>query len=148
MCVWTEWTGAAAVQARGLLRRLAADQGGATAVEFALVAPLLLVLLLGSIETGRYIWFAAALDHAVSEAARCAEVMKGACATPAGLAENVGAGLQRLAVHAPVEPAALATRRAACGTLIRVALPYPSLVPGLGPALPALDASACIGRGG
>jgi hypothetical protein len=131
-----------------LLRRLVADRRGATAIEFALVAPLLLALLFGSLETGRYIWFAAALDHAVGKAARCAEVTGGVCATPEGLAEEVKAGLSGLAVLAPVEESALITRAAACGTEIRVGLPYPSLVPGLGPVLPALDASACIRQGG
>jgi hypothetical protein len=132
----------------GLLRRLAADASGATAIEFALVAPLLLALLFGSLETGRYIWFAAALDHAVGKAARCAEVIGGACATPQGLAEEVKGSLAGLAVLAPVGESALVTRAAACGTEIRVGLTYPSLVPGLGPVLPALNASACIGQGG
>lgn len=134
--------------AGGLLRAVAADQRGTTAIEFALVAPLLLAFLFGSLETGRYIWFAAALDHAVGKAARCAEVVGGACATPEGLAEAVKAGLSGLAVIAPVGTSALVIRKAACGTEVQVGLPYPSLVPGLGPALPILHASACIRQGG
>lgn len=127
-------------------RRLGGDERGATAVEFALVAPLLFALLFGGIETGRYLWFAAALDHAVGSAVRCAEVTGGACATPAGLAEDVRRTLARLAVATPVPADALHAAPAPCGTRIEVGLPYPSLLPGLGPAMPKLIASACIRR--
>ncbi len=132
------------VPGAGVLRRLGADRRGATAVEFALVAPVLLAMLFGGIEAGRYLWFAAALDHAVGAAARCAEVEGGACATPEGLAEDMKATLARLAVDAPLPKGALKTGEAPCGTEIRVGLPYPALLPGLGPAMPALFATACI----
>lgn len=130
----------------GLAGRLAADRRGATAVEFALVAPLLLALLFGSVETGRYLWFAAVLDHAVGEAARCPEVVGAGCATPDVFRGRMEERLARLAGSSPGRDPAMVMRPATCGTEVRVSLPYPSLVPGLGPALPALSASACIGQ--
>ncbi|WP_194745474.1 TadE/TadG family type IV pilus assembly protein [Thermaurantiacus tibetensis] len=126
------------------LRRLGADTRGATAVEFALVSPLLLALVLGGIEAGRYLWFAAALDHAVAAAVRCAEVPESPCGTPAGLLSEINATLERLAVSLTIASAALETAPAPCGTDVRVGLPYPALVPGIAPAMPALAATACI----
>lgn len=59
------------IQLRNLaFYRLAADRGGGPSVEFALVLPVLLVLLLGIVETGRVLAATALLDGAVREAAR------------------------------------------------------------------------------
>ncbi len=61
----------------GLLR----DRRGATAVEFALVAGPLLVLVLGSVELGRALWGRQALQEIAVSAARCAAVPQTACTT-------------------------------------------------------------------
>src|ERR1700721_1722059 len=45
---------------------------GTTAIEFALLAPALFLILFGAIEFGRLLWTQAALHFAVQEAARCA----------------------------------------------------------------------------
>jgi len=50
--------------------RLFADRRGGPSVEFALILPVLLVLLLGIVETGRVLAATALLDGAVREAAR------------------------------------------------------------------------------
>lgn len=60
-----------------LVRR---DDGNA-AVEFSLVAPLLLLLLFGIMETSRAFWAQSALNYAVEQAARCASVDKNTCGT-------------------------------------------------------------------
>jgi Flp pilus assembly protein TadG len=54
------------------LRLLFRDRLGSSAVEFAFVAPPLLLLLLGGVEVGRLVWTQSALHFAVEEAARCA----------------------------------------------------------------------------
>ncbi|HEC14342.1 MAG TPA: pilus assembly protein [Rhodospirillales bacterium] len=51
---------------------------GATAVEFALVAPIFLVFLLGTIETGRALWIKSSMQFAVEETTRFAMVNTGA----------------------------------------------------------------------
>lgn len=59
------------IQLRNLaFYRLVADRRGGPSVEFALVLPVLLVLLLGIVESGRVLAATALLDGAVREAAR------------------------------------------------------------------------------
>ena len=45
---------------------------GMAAIEFALLLPLFLILVFGIIEFGQVLFFQAALQHAVTNAARCA----------------------------------------------------------------------------
>ena len=54
---------------------------GTTAVEFALIAPALFMILFGAVEFGRLLWTQAALHFAVEEAARCASVTPSVCGT-------------------------------------------------------------------
>lgn len=53
-----------------LFKRLRRDERGATAVEFALVAPILFILTLGVIEAGALLTASSALEAAVHEGAR------------------------------------------------------------------------------
>jgi Flp pilus assembly protein TadG len=129
---------------RRLLARLRDDERGATAIEFALVAPLLFALLFSGMEAGRYLWFAAALDHAVGDAARCAGLAGDLCAGEGAVASAIAETLHRLGVTLDVPEAAIDSSTAPCGTLLVVEQAYPSIVPGLSPALPHLRASACI----
>ncbi len=52
---------------------------GAATVEFAIIFPILLLLVLGLIEVGRAIWTQTTLDYAVQAAARCAAVSPNLC---------------------------------------------------------------------
>jgi len=61
----------------GILR----DTRGATAVEFALLVPLLIAMFLGIFEFGRAIWVQGILDYAVEQAARCASVNTTTCSS-------------------------------------------------------------------
>jgi Flp pilus assembly protein TadG len=53
-------------------KRLARTEHGASAVEFALVAPLFLLMLLGILAYGGYFWRAHALQQVANDAARAA----------------------------------------------------------------------------
>jgi Flp pilus assembly protein TadG len=58
-------------------------QSGATAVEFALIAPILFALIIGGLSTGLVVYSAAGLHDAVEQAARCYSVNASKCSTPA-----------------------------------------------------------------
>ncbi len=82
---------------RALARLLRAERGTA-ATEFALVLPALLLLLLGIMEFGRFMWVDNTLRHAVQEGARCAALnccdsAGNACTSPEDLAAQRASGL-------------------------------------------------------
>lgn len=64
------------------LRSLGRAQDGATLVEFALVAPLFLALLFGTIEFGRVLWTQQALQQTAIAGARCMALPQTDCAAP------------------------------------------------------------------
>jgi Flp pilus assembly protein TadG len=59
-------------------KSLAVACDGVAAIEFALVAPLFLALVFGSIEYGRLLWTQQALQQAATAGARCMAVAQGA----------------------------------------------------------------------
>ena len=71
---------------RRFLRRFHGDLGGASAVEFALVLPVFLLLVLGAMSAATLGFSVASMNYAVEEAARCAAVKKAACLTPSDTA--------------------------------------------------------------
>jgi Flp pilus assembly protein TadG len=65
---------------------------GATALEFALAAPVALTLLLGTIETGRLMWTQNALEQGVAAAGRYAMVHPSASASEVAGVARAGMG--------------------------------------------------------
>jgi Flp pilus assembly protein TadG len=65
------------------LRTLGQTQNGATVVEFALVMPLFLALLFGTLEFGRVLWIKEALLQTAIAGARCMALPQSACAQAA-----------------------------------------------------------------
>jgi len=65
-------------------RKLRGSRRGATAVEFALVAPIFLIMVIGVFELGRAMWIRASMQYAVEETTRFAIV--NTSATTAALA--------------------------------------------------------------
>lgn len=61
------------------VRRFAHDDAGNPAVEFALLAPVLLMFIFGIAEGGRLLWTLNAMHYSVQEAARCASINKTTC---------------------------------------------------------------------
>jgi len=69
------------VRIAGLLRR----EDGVTAVEFALILPLLILLTLGAIGTGMMLYAVNSLHFAVEDAARCVSVRTNICTSQAAM---------------------------------------------------------------
>lgn len=65
------------------LPSLGRSQNGATLVEFALVAPVFLALLFGTIEFGRALWTQQALQQTAIAGARCMALPQTNCVTAA-----------------------------------------------------------------
>jgi Flp pilus assembly protein TadG len=62
---------------RGGSRKVGAADDGATAVEFALVVPMFLMLVFGAIEFGRLLWTEQALQETAIAGARCVAIAQG-----------------------------------------------------------------------
>lgn len=71
------------MSARTFLRRLAREQSGATAIEFAFILPVLATMILGSIWIGMLVLSISSLDYSVQTAARCSAVNAQLCDTAA-----------------------------------------------------------------
>lgn len=66
---------------RALTSRFKTDSSGASAVEFAILAGPLILLLFGSLEFGRLYWTRQALQETAIAGARCMGVKQPGCAT-------------------------------------------------------------------
>lgn len=71
---------------RPMFRRFGDDSRGTAAVELALVLPLFVLLVLGSISAASLGFSIASMNYAVEAAARCAAVNQTLCATPTSTA--------------------------------------------------------------
>ena len=58
----------------GIVKRLGTDKRGTAAVEFALVLPLTVTMLLGALNMGIYLFFQNSLSNALEETARSATI--------------------------------------------------------------------------
>jgi hypothetical protein len=106
---------------------IAPGERGAAALEFAMVAPLLFLLLFGGLELGRFLLAQAIVDHAVAAAARCHGLGLARCRTPAGAIVEADLGTRRLGGR-PLPAGAIAARPAVCGLRLVADSPYPPLL--------------------
>ena len=115
-------------------------RAGTTAVEFALVAPALFLILFGAVEFGRLLWTQAALHFAVEEAARCASVTPSVCGTSAQIAAYAANTVSPLSIAST----AFTSTTPSCGHQVSASLNYQFVVTGLFPSTPTLTAQACF----
>ena len=101
------------------LRRLLRDHAGAAAVEFALVVPAFLMLLIGVMELGRLMWTQNALHYAVEEAARCSAVDTNICSSTS-TAQSFAAGRSGLAFATSV----FTVTKTSCGWQVSASYPF------------------------
>lgn len=74
-------------RATAVARRLAGCREGAAAVEFAIAAPVLMLIMFGSIEIGRMLYADHAIGHAARESTRFAMVRSADSEAPATTAQ-------------------------------------------------------------
>lgn len=129
---------------RLLSRLLARDRDGSTALEFAMVLPLILAFTFGIIELGHLMWTLGALNMAVEDAARCVSVSN-VPTPPSTLCDNqthmqTYAVSRVLGMTVPANIFTLTTP--ACGYEVTASLPYQPIV-GYIPMSFTVTASAC-----
>lgn len=113
------------------------NRSGAAAVEFALVAPLLLTLLIGTVELSRWAWGAASTRDLAARAARCITVTPARCRSVTATQAEMAAAAPMISRTTRLEFAA-----SACGVRIVARGGFPArLTPGLGET----TAIACAG---
>jgi Flp pilus assembly protein TadG len=117
------------------------DRRGAAAVETALVLPVLLSLVMGTIEVGRLGWTQAALTFAVQEAGRCAEVTPAACGNAADVATVIKArmGLPQTTAGLTVTRGPTAT----CSVQVEATYAYAFMAAKIFSSAPKLTARVC-----
>ena len=126
-----------------------ADARGATAVEFALVAPVLLAFIMLLIEGGRMEWTRQAIQEVAVNTARCMAVGQTECTTDAGIvryARQRGNDWGVSMAAATITPSVNQTCNSVGGMRrVDISLPYRSAVGKLIPAVPQeLSAASCF----
>ncbi len=69
------------------IARMLRDTGGVAAVEFAFAFPILILLVIGTADVGRALWYTSTLDHAAREGARYASLRGAESSHPASVTE-------------------------------------------------------------
>lgn len=112
---------------------------GAVAVEYGIILPVFLVLVLGMMDTGRLLWTQTTLDRAVEAAARCSVVNTLQC----GTATQVQQYAVTQAYGVNITSAAFTVAAQACGVKVTVAYPFRLVIPWLTVSQVTLNASGC-----
>jgi Flp pilus assembly protein TadG len=98
------------------------------AVEYAFVLPILLLFVLGIMDTGRLIWTYATLNRAVEAAARCAAVDTATCGTAAQIQSYAVTQAYGLSIAA----AAFTPTTVACGSRVAASFAFQFVIPWIG----------------
>lgn len=112
---------------------------GATAVEYALILPVLLFLLLGIMDVSRWAWVQATLEYATAAAARCASINTTECGATAQIQAYGAARAHGMSIPA----SSFTVTAAACGRRVSASTPFSFITPWIGPQGLTLSADAC-----
>ncbi|HZT27004.1 MAG TPA: TadE family protein [Pseudolabrys sp.] len=116
---------------------------GAAAIEYGLIAPALLLFVIGLIDTGRLFWSYTTLNRAAAAAARCGAINTTACGTTAQI--------QNFAVSEAwgmtIDASAFTVSTRNCGVSVVGNYAFTFLTPGFNYVVPlgtvTLNATAC-----
>jgi Flp pilus assembly protein TadG len=121
------------------LKRILFDQRGASAIEFAMVAPLFFALVFGVVEGGLLLWTQLGLQHGSQVAARCASLNPTACGTTSDIQNYAAQQAYGLAVSAST----FAFTPAACGSQVSANYAYTFFSGYFGTPSLTLNAQSC-----
>jgi len=123
---------------RNLLKSLCLDQEGTTAVEFAIIAPVFIALLVGTIALCVALFLIGSLHFAVEDGARCASVKTTICSDAA----STVAYTQSHYFGPDVSPT-FTYAAAACGNSVSASISY-SMNVGFKTFVVPISATACF----
>ncbi|ANK12083.1 TadE/TadG family type IV pilus assembly protein [Erythrobacter neustonensis] len=126
---------------RAIGRNLAAaarNTSGATAAEFALVFSVMVTMVFGSIELGRFMWIRSSLQTAVEKAARCSALNSAQCTTFAATKTFAADA----AMGAPVTASVFDVTDADCGRVVTASYVFTPITP-LVPLDATMTARSC-----
>jgi Flp pilus assembly protein TadG len=113
---------------------------GNAAVEFALVLPVFIVLIVGMIEVGRILWTQNTLQQAVEAAARCGSISASTCGSSSAVRQFAAAQTAGLGVPASDFTATTSS----CGSQVNATVQYQYLTSFLPMPALSLTAEACF----
>jgi Flp pilus assembly protein TadG len=122
------------------LTKIRGDVRGATAVEFAITAPMFFLVLFGIIEGGLLLWTQLGLQHGAEMAARCAGVNKTTC----GNNSNIQSYAAQQAYGLNPSPSTFIVGTAACGTQVSASYTFKFITTYFGTPTLALSALSCF----
>ena len=122
------------------LRRLRTDVQGATAVEFALTAPIFFAILLMVCEFGLLAWTQLGLQHGAEMAARCATFNTGTCSSASAI-QNYA--LQN-AFGLNVPASTFTVTAPACGNQVSATYTFQFIMGYVGLSAVTLNAQSCF----
>jgi len=115
------------------------EDGGTSAIEFALVFPVFILMVLGIFEFSRALWTRSLLNYAVQTAARCGAVDTATCGSTNDTITYAVQNSSPLTI--PNSDFTASTQ--SCGSQVTVAFPFTFIVPQLFPFDITLAAQAC-----
>ena len=133
----------------GLASRLGPDRRAVLSLEFALVTPVFLLLLIGIIEASLMLWTWQALDAVAIDTARCVAIGSTLCSSPQSYAVQQASvyGIASMTSSEVTVVTGSKNCSAPSGTTMvqaSVALPFTTLTSFLAPLFPStLNATAC-----
>ena len=124
------------------LRGLRRNRRGVTAIEVAIVFPVFILLVLGTLDFCRALWLQNALQGAVESAARCAALNPVTC----GTAANIQAYAATQVAGFSIASSAFSATTAACGQKVTASYPFtfiPASLPPFNSLSLTLSAQSC-----
>src|SRR6185437_3378140 len=118
--------------------RATGDDAGSSAVEFALVFPVFILMVIGIFETGRALWTQSLLNYAVQTAARCGAIDTTTCASNTATVTYAVQSSAPLTIPSGDFTASTQT----CGSQVTGSYPFTFVVPQLFPFNVTLSAQA------